>query len=267
MEVVETGSLAVQHQWFLVNDTDTYRVGALVGWEAGDTDGLIMAGAAGAGPDATTKICGVIAAVDTREPTHVSSATAVGNSVAGVVTQADQVARDLGYSSDKAPFVMGDKAVHVKVNLLTPWTKVKVPLFAGDGAFGTAINLLTVTTGSATGLGFTSNTCGYTPVAGESTSYCRTGANAGIFRVSDDTSATVETNDLAFTNDIAVGDTFVRVPCRQGESFLGTDAEGTYFDGQSTSASNYWIFNVLELNLKNAGEEHVIGYFDYQHFD
>ena len=267
MEAVDTGSLAVQHIWAPVDAVDIYRVGMLVGWEAGAFDGIVNAGAAGAGPDATTKICGIIEAVDTLEPDSTYSTVANGHQVTGVSTAAAQVARNLGYSSDKGPWVRGDKAAHVKIALLTPWTKVKVPLY--NAAYGTAPTLLTNTVADATGVsGTVTNACDFTPVADQATLYWRTGPSAGIMRVTDDTSTTTPTNDQAFTYGTTVGDTGVRVPCRTfGESFMGTDGEALYFDVSSTSASNYWIFNVLELNLKNAGAEHVIGYFDYQHFD
>lgn len=267
MEVVETGGRMIQRIWAPVDDVDIYRVGMLTGWEAGAYDGIVNAGAAGAGPDATTKICGIIEGFDTLEDTYVAAQQ--GNSATGVVTAAAQLARSLKPTSNKGPWVQGDKSVHALIALIDPWTRVKVPLY--NAAVGTAPTVLTVTTASSDG-GVTAPTmgaCDFTPVANQSTLYCRTGANAGIMRVTDDTSTTQPTVDQAFTHAaIAVGDTFVRVPCRSfGESFMGTDAEALYFDVSSTSASNYWIFNVIELHLENAGEEHVIGYFDYQHFD
>jgi|TARA_Y100000310_G_scaffold266592_1_gene278147 hypothetical protein len=267
MEVVDTGSLAVQRIWAPVDAVDIYRVGMLVGWEAGAYDGIVNAGAAGAGPDATTKICGIIEAVDERDPTHVSNTTAVGNQVTGVVTAAAQEARELGFSSDRGSWIYGDKSVHVKVALLTPWTKVKVPLF--NAAYGTAPTLLTNTVADATGIsGTVTNACDFTPVADTCSMYCRTGLSEGQQRVTDDTSTTTPTNDQAFSKGTAIGDTFVRVPGRTfGESALATDAEALYFDVAQTSDDNHWIFNVLEMNLQNAGEEHVIGFFDYQHFD
>ncbi len=268
MEAVDTGSLAVQSIWAPVDAVDIYRVGMLVGWEAGAFDGVVNAGAAGAGPDATTKICGIIAGGDELEPTFISDTTAVGNIFTGVSTAAAQVARNLSYSSNKGPWVRGDKATHVLVDLLTPWTKVKVPLF--NAAYGVAPTLLTNTVADATGVsGSVTNTADFTTIANEATLYWRTGPSAGIMRVLDSTSATTPTNDQAFLNGTTVGDTGVCVPCRHfGESFLQTDAEALYFDvAGSASSGSYWIFNVLELNLQNAGEEHVIGYFDYQHFD
>lgn len=263
MEVVDTGSNIIQRVWAPVDDVDIYRVGALVGWETGDTDGVIMAGVAGAGPDATTNICGIIEAVDERDPTFNPSFG--GNQVTGVITKTAQDARNLGYSSDRGVIPHNDAGAFVKIALLTPWTKVKIPIFNAN--FGVGITEFTVTTGDTSGLGFSSNSVDFTPVAGEATSFFRTGPSEGLQRISNDTDAAVETNDQAF-KVIAIGDVGVRVPYRRfGESKVVTDAEGIFADGASTGASNHWRFHVLYLDLERSGEEAMYGFFNHIHFD
>lgn len=267
MEVVDTGSLAVQRVWAPVDAVDTYRVGMLVGWEQGAFDGVVNAGVAGANPDATTNICGIIEAIDTLEPLQLNTTVAKGSFVVGVSTAAAQNARQLSPTTAKGPWIYGDKAVHVKIALLTPWTKVMVPLF--NAAFDVAPTLLTNTVADTSGIaGTVTNACDFTPVANEASLYWRTGLSKGQMRVTDDTSTTVPTNDQAFGGGTAVGDTCVRVPLRHfGNCSVVTDAEALYFDVASTGASNNWHFNVIELNLQNAGEEHVIGFFAVRHFD
>lgn len=267
MEVVDTGSLAVQRVWAPVDTTDTYYVGQLVGWEQGAYDGVVNAGAAGANPDATTNICGIIEAVDTLEPLTVDSSTAKGSYVVGVESAADQNARNLQPISGKGPWVYGDKQVLVKIALLTPWTKVMVPLY--NGAFGTAPTVLTNTVADTSGVsGSVTNACDFTPVANEASIYCRTGASDGQMRITSDTSTTTFTNTKALSGGTTVGDTFVRVPYRVfGNCSVVTDAEALYFDVSATGASNNWHFNVLELNLQVLGNEHVIGFFAARHFD
>ncbi|GAG78914.1 unnamed protein product, partial [marine sediment metagenome] len=67
------------------------------------------------------------------------------------------------------------------------------------------ITLLTQTgAASATGVTATTNTCGFTPVAGLCTIYARSGANAGVYRVTDGASATAQQWDVAMPNDTAV---------------------------------------------------------------
>ncbi len=271
MEVVDTGSLAVQRVWAPVDATDRYYVGQLVGWEQGAYDGVVNAGAAGANPDATTNICGIIEAVDTLEPLTLNNTVQKGSYVDGVVTVADQTARQLAPISGKGSMApLGDKSVHVKIALLTPWTKVSVPLF--NNAFGVAPTELTVTTAGTTGLiggELVTGACDFTPVADEATIYCRQGNNKGVYRTTDDTSTTTPTADRGTPSAVEpLGSTYVRVPLREfGNCSVVTDAEALYFDISATGASNNWHFNVLELHLENAGEEHVIGFFAARHFD
>ena len=267
MEVVDTGSNIIQRIWAPVDAVDIYYVGSLVGWESGAFDGVVMAGAGNAGPDTATNICGIIEAVDERDPTF--SAAVGGTQVTGVSTQAAQIARNLGYSSDRGVRIHGDAAAYVKVALLTPWTKVKIPIY--DTTLGTGTTLLTATTADTGGLGatWTTNAMQVTPVANETTTFCRSGGNAGIMRTSDDASTTDPTHDQAFPFSVAIGDTFIRVPFRSfGQSFITTDTEGQFVDSGVTSATNtYWDFNILELNLEKVGGEYMVGFFSYIHFD
>jgi len=239
----------------------------LVGWEQGAYDGVVSAGVAGADPDATTHICGIISAVDTLEPLTQNDSTAKGSYVAGVVSVADQAARKLAPITDKGPIVYGDKSVHVKIDLITPWTKVSIPIY--NGAVGVAPTLLTNTVADATGIsGTVTNACDFTPVANEAALYWRTGKSQGVMRNTDDTSTTTPTNDVAFGGGTGVNDTCVRVPYRTfGICAVVLDAEATYADCASTGASSNFLFGVLELNLSVAGNEHIIGFFAARHFD
>ncbi len=265
MEVVDTGSNIIQRIWCPIDEGDTFYVGQLVAQDSGDTMGVTTA-FQGAGPDTTQSLLGIIEAVDERDPTF--NATFKANQVTGVTTQATQVARSLGFSSDRGVYIHGDPAPYVKVALITPWTKVSIPIRITN--LDTAINLLTVTSvGAADGTDFTSNACNFTPVQHRHVAYCRTGANGGIMRTGNDTSTTTfeTTGKLPFPYDIAAGDTFVRVPYRAvGESFMGLDAEGIFANGASTSASDHYVFNVLQLVLDKAGDEHMIGTFSSSHF-
>ncbi len=90
-------------------------------------------------------------------------------------------------------------------------------------------------------------------------------------RTGNDLSDTVfeTTGKLPFPYDIAVDDTFVRVPYRAvGESFLALDTEGIFANGASApGGGSYYVFNVIELVLDKLGDEHMIGTFSYIHFD
>lgn len=199
----------------------------------------------------------------------VYDSTYKGNSVTAVITQAAQAAREvLGV---EGRYSKGDKAAYVQIQEITAQTVLRGKIYGSSTVHGTALTTLTITTGSTTGLGFTSNATQFTPVADLSTSYCLTGANAGIYRISDDTSTTVETNDLAFPQDIAIGDTFVRAPLRPtGTSYVqlnGTAGIGLWFDGTASPATNYFIIDVLDLDLSNTADATVVFRFAPCHFD
>jgi hypothetical protein len=165
----------------------------------------------------------------------------------------------------------GDPQPMVLVALLDPCTYVEGPIYNSTSAYGTAPTLLTVTTGSATGAGMTTNAVEVATVANMCTAYCRTGANAGLYRVVTSAHATVHTfTRQAFPYAIAVGDTFVIVNLRQGESYgnINTNAGyiGMCLDSGVTAATDYFGLTVKELNLVEAGKEKAIFKFSAAHF-
>lgn len=178
-------------------------------------------------------------------------------------TLAEQAARAVSQHGGHWP--QGELNAMVQIVLLTPYTSVRVNLY--NSTRGTAITVNTVTTGSSTGVGFTSDACDVAPVANLSTSYCRKGLNKGLMRQRTDASTTVATFSTAFPHAIAVGDQFVTVPLRPyGLSFPQLDAEADFFDDSATPATNHMLFHVHELHLETPGEEYVIGTFDLAHF-
>jgi hypothetical protein len=168
------------------------------------------------------------------------------------------------FASLNAP--MGDNVAMVKVALITPETVLRGQIF--NAVYGTAPTVTTVTTGSTTGAGYTAGAHDYaTPVADICTTYCRTGGNSGIYRVTTDTSATVKTVGMYFPNDIAIGDTFVSVPQRPwGTSFCQTDAEAMFIDCSVSPATNYWVIEVVKMDLSTSGNCHILFRFGMDHF-
>jgi len=164
----------------------------------------------------------------------------------------------------------GDPIALAKIALITPSTILRASIY--NAAVGTAPTVMTVTTGSSDGLGITTNATQFTPEAyPTATIYCRTGANAGSYRLLDAASATVHTWDKAMRNDIAVGDTFVAVPMRFfGPSQIMFDATSASFvdcaDAPVLAGTNRWSVIVTRLDLSTAGKEFVEFYFDLGHF-
>lgn len=248
--------------WMPVDGTDIAYVGQLVK-STGDGVGNIGQASGAADTSNLTSIYGLVVGVNDTFENQTYSSTYREQQITGVLTQAAQIARK--YIGNEGMYVKGDPQPLVKVALIDATTVLRAYFY--NSTYGTATSLLTVTTGSSTGVGFTSNATDHTPVADKSTSFCRTGANDGLYRISDDTSTTVETNDRAFKKAIAIGDTFVRLPVRQGVSFVQTDTEAIFFDASASPASNYWIINVLTLNFDEAGKEYCEFRFAACHFD
>lgn len=251
---ISSGNPQVFETWRHV-DYSTAGVTAYVGQLVKTTgDGVGVIAVASGAPDASgdQNIDGVI--TGTNNLTALFDATYKAQYVTSVTAQASQVARECAFM--QGDVIGGEKAAMVKVAAITPDTILEAPLY--NAAYGTAPTVLTVTTGSTTGAGFTSNATQFTPVADLAIAYCRTGANAGLFRVTTDTSTTVCTSALYWPYDIAVGDTFIRVPIRKGWSYAYIDAAGMYIDASASPATNYFLINVLELvDFDKPGKERV----------
>lgn len=197
---------------------------------------------AGAGPDATSYILGIVNAIRTS-PTF--DTTFQGDLGTYDTTQATQLANE----------PVG--AVEAEVIVLRPGDKVRAPIV--NATVGTAITVQTVTTGSADGLTFVANTITTASTSQYSVSYCRTGANRGLYRKVTTGNATTQTFLVAFPYDIAVGDTFVTVQCTLPGGALRWDADSQFQAVDGTSAiTSYYRGVCLELNLEKAGEEYII---------
>jgi len=211
-------------------------------------------------------IAGVVVGINNRTPVY--SATYSANYVTGLTTQATQLARDV--ILNKGMYAAGDPQVLVDVAMIDVTSLIEGPIY--NAAYGTAPTLLTSTTAETTGwtsVGAT-NACEFTPVANVCTAYCRTGLNAGLYRVTSDTSTTAPTVTTAFPYDVAIGDTFVRVPLKQGVSNIyigGSDVPALYINSSLGAATDYFGVIVEELDLTEAGKEKALFRFLPPHFN
>jgi hypothetical protein len=258
------GDTPLKHtRWYRVDTNDTLYVGQLV---KSTSDGLAPMGAASGAADTSNKSVpwGIVIGTSDYDPTH--SATYGGDYITGVTTQAAIAARKNAHVEGQNP--KGDKAAYVHVARIFPDTHIAGPIF--NAAYGTAITEFANTVASTDGLGITkAATIGFTPVGDLATIYCRTGANAGVYRITTNTSTTIYTWTHAMGADIAIGDTFVYVPMRDvGPSYVQFDAESTYIEGGTSAslATNYYIINVEYLILDKAGEETCVFTFGMDHF-
>ena len=176
------------------------------------------------------------------------------------------------YVGVEGPWAKGDPIAMVKVALIDPSTVLRAPI--RNAAIGTAPTLLTATnvTHDADGKGVTTNTSECASITTPlSTIYCRTGANAGAYRLCDTASASIHAWDTAMRNDCVYGDTFVLVPVRtHGLSTVMFDATTAMFidsaDDPVANGTARWGINVVRLDLSTAGNEYCEFSFLTNHF-
>ena len=251
--------------WYPVDNADrstyaTLYIGQIV---IASSDGLKRMEKASGAADTTGKQIpfGVVIGTNLKNP--------VGSSTSNTeyITAVDPHSTTTEFVGGEGPYVRrADKSALAEVAIITPDTILKGDI--RNAALSTGPTVGIVTAGDTDGAGFTaSTTCDFTPVASLCSLYCRTGANAGVYRITTDTSTTVKTVDHYFPFDIAVGDTFVSVPMRIcGSSYVNTDANSLYIDVSQSPATDYFIIDVLELNLTEAGHEYAIFKFNFDHF-
>ena len=240
--------------WMPVNYNVTLYVGQLVYCPSG-TDYLVPLGAASSAD--TDKPMGVVVATNRR--TALYNATYKTNSIAGATTAATQTAVEK-QASQGAMFGVGDPIPLVQIKLIGPQTEVKGRIYSST--YGTAITPFNPQSASATGQIVYVSEASASSVAGNTTFYCRSGANKGIYRVPSTVAnaSNVTTNTFAtyFPNSVATTDYWVKANVRQGLSKIQFDTYSMCVLAEETYSTNYYTVLVEEVNLEEAGKEYVI---------
>ncbi len=256
--------------WMGTNGSSTYYLGQLVTYvqasKAIVVGGAVVPLAVPAGIADLTNFqipAGIVTGINTY---RMSAKNSTGQYVTGVATQANQLARD--FRGAEGMYVKNDPQALIQVTRITPETLIEGPIY--NAALGTAPTVVSDTGGADT-TGYTSagttGACDFTPVANLCTIYARSGANAGMYRVTSDTSTTAPTVTIGFPYDVVLGDTFVRVPLKQGISYIYIGGPGLYIDCSLGAATNYFTVFVEKLDLRRAGEEIAQFRFGNIHFD
>ena len=237
------------------NSTTLY-VGQLVvaGLNASESGAVKAWNPAGEGDTTADQVpFGVVVGTNNKEPLY--NSTYKAEYITGVQSQANLLARK--YFGQEGMYGKNDPQAMVQVAVLGCDTVLKGRIF--NSTYGTSISYVTVTSGAA-GTGFTSGSANHTPVAYNATVYCRTGANKGLYRVTNDTSPTTRTVLHYFPYAIAAGDTFKAVNISAlGSCKMMTDSVGTFIDNSAAVGTTNWIWiDVYELNLEPDGQEYAI---------
>lgn len=246
--------------WAPIVDLDTIYVGQLV--ECQGNEGVAPIAAASGANDTTGKIVPMGVVIGTNLKTPVFDSTYKTEKI----TDVSPLANTVEYVGVEGPWSKGDKQAMVKVAIIDANTILKGPIF--NTTYGTALTVGTVSTGDTNGVSCTTSALDVAGVAVLSTLYFRTGANAGTYRVTDDASTTAVTWDKATTAAVAIGDTLVRsVGLRPiGPSRLQLDSESMFIDGAAALTTDYYGVDVIKLDLREAGKEHVYFRFNADHF-
>jgi hypothetical protein len=247
--------------WVPVDGTSTLAHGMLLyyGKETpANTGGAVVMPAAAGACDVTNMLIpwGVVIGDNNATPTYSTLATALvkTQTITGVDTAAGQLARD--YRLAEGMYGKGDPQPLVQVARITPETVLR-GYFRNSATVGTTC-ITTLSPSAVATTAMTFATFGFTGVVDNSTTYCVSGTNAGLYRVGTDSSATACTYTREWPNKPATTDTFKRVNVRQGLCRMNVDTTyGLWIDNTAALTSNYYVVNVLNLDLSgDSGTEH-----------
>lgn len=248
-----------QKLWAPIVYGDTIYVGQLVKCQV--DEGVVPLGAASGAADTTGKSVpfGVVVGTNNRTPLF----NATYNTQ--YITDANPHGATTEFIGVEGPWGKGEQRAMVEVELIDPTTIIRGQLF--DTTFGTAMTVGTVTTGSTDGLSCTTGTL-VVDTASYGTIYFRTGANKGVYRITDGASATAQAWDTPTYADVVIGDKCVKAPIRMlGPAYADFEAtESMFVAAEATYSTNYFVIDVVRLDLSVAGQEYVDFKFNVDHF-
>jgi hypothetical protein len=231
---------------------DTVYVGQLVQLISADVGGGVVPYSISGTPDVTRVPFGIVTATNNRNPVY--SSTYNAEYISSLETAALVAARS-DFAFQEGMLSKGDRAPMVKVALLDHSAIIEGPI--RTGTINTAPGVVTVTTaGTALGATWVHSSADVTAVAENTTYHFRTGANAGLYRVSHTASQTTGTFRIALNAGIAIGDTACVVNVAVGRTYLTVDAEAMWVENGNHTAEI--LVDVIGMDLRTAGQETVL---------
>lgn len=256
----------------------TFYKGQLLSYVAAskaNTPGTVVPLAVPAGAADTTNyqvIAGIITGFNRRTPADIATVGSIGlENAATVVSQANQKAVEK--TGQSGMYSKGDTQLLIQMTEILPSTVIRGPVF--NAAYGTAMGTSTLAAADADGFitpitgGFVANEWGATSIANAHTIYCRSGANAGIYRVSVNTTATAPATTTAFPYVAAIGDVFVHAPFKQGHTCVYIGGPGLYIDSSKVATlAGTTLFSIIcyKMDLSTSGKEYIEFRFGGDHF-
>jgi len=210
---------------------------------------VIPAAVAGAGPDVTCGLVGVITGV-VHSPTY-TQATYQGDKATYDTSQAAQLA-----NSPKG-------AVEVQVAVMRPGDLWRAPIYKVTE--GTALDTVTPSATDAEGDDIAHTATAITaPTNLLSTIYCRKGSNKGLYRRITSGGTKDQDVTICFPYDIATTDEYVCANVVLGPARIDFSTAILGIDGDTAVSSYYDVFCHI-LNLEEAGKEYAVVSFAAHH--
>jgi hypothetical protein len=235
----------------------------------GSTNGLTPLAVASGASDVSGDQCiyGIIVGTNDETPTYIATygQYLLGTNTTGTLQKARK------FFGAEGMYAKGDPQGLVRVAKITAETILEADIYnATVGVAPTVVTSTAVTNATGGMTGFTTGSIDVATVANMCTFYCRSGANAGLYRVAKSASSTTHTFDTSWPYAGATTDTYVCVPYRVGLSFAQITATSGYLgmglDCSQTAATNYFAINVIDMKLSVAGKEVVRFTFSPAHF-
>jgi hypothetical protein len=234
----------------------TVYVGGLVTYFGSAGDGVLAPIAANAAPMA--RPFGVV--VGTNNLTPLYNSTYMTEYATAVTSQATEATRD--WRMQEGMWSKSDPMSLVQVAMIDPSSVLRMPIRAHATTL-TAPTEAISTAGNSNGLTVTCGTTGFdfTGIAYQSTYYCRSGLNKGLYRTGYDTGAGTAARTwyqaMPYTT-ATVGETWVGVDFALGRSRIDVQTTGLGINIVTSLATNYYAVDVLEIHLENKGDEYAL---------
>lgn len=251
-EVVESPSKPL---WVPVDGTSQLAVGMLVSYgdrTPSNTGGVVpFVAAAGHGNETTAKmpygvVIGTSDSADSETYSTLATALIKVKTITGIDTAAGQIAR--ANRGIEGMYGKGDPQPMVQIVRITPETVLR-GYFRNNATVGTT-NITTLSPTAVATTAMTFATFGMTPVVENCTTYCVKGTNAGLYRVTTNTSATAYTYTREWPYTPTTADTFKTVNVRQGYCRMNTDTTyGMWINNVAALTADWYNINVLSLDL------------------
>jgi hypothetical protein len=253
--------------WCQIDTTDQLYIGQLVHCSNKQIDGVAPMGKAAGAADTTNKRVpyGIVVATNNASP--VFDSTYNVETITDVAASSNDREHNIPVGEPHGMFGKNDM---VQVALIDPTTVIRGPIRRRAAGGGSAIRERTVATATST----TQVVITKGGIAGDSDSvrtqqtvYFRSGANAGEYRITDSSSSTVVHWDKALANSPTTSDTLVLAPGRpNGTSYVQVDSESMFINSNGDASTNYYVINVIRMDLSEAGNEYVDFQFGGDHF-